>query len=554
MKGRTKLAILLAACAALPWAVTSCSSGGGGTNPPADTTAPVVLQVAPHHGESSVGLDDDVLVVFSEAMDPASAAGQVTLSHGAGDLVWESADSLRVLHDLWPEGTEVTLAVGAGLRDAAGNALAAARTAAFWTWSSQPRLLASTPDSGATGQPTNVSLLLTFSTAMDLASLAGAIAVSPGNPAFTLDAPDWSVVRLTFAGPLAPATPYTVVVGTGAVSASLPPQSLAAPATIAFTTGTTADTTPPTIVSTLPARGAAGVSASTAQAVITFSEPVQNDAFEPERVAAQAFAWVIGEPVWSAGNTVLTLDFRTPLPAGVRFYVVLGAGTYRDLVGNLNTVADSLSFTVAGAPDYLPLREGAWYEFRQRYESSDRPRDSGENTIWVSHENVEGNGRFDRVRWRGAPGQDEDDRMHFQLLADGLKLRGFYDQGAAASRWLSPVVDYLPLPLRAMTWSGTSGADGADLAYEGHVLGQEALVTEIEEGPRLRWDGCWKATLYHAMSAGGELHETGTDTLWVAPGVGIVQVHSSNQEYDGGVVTRTYWSRDRLTGLDPFGH
>jgi len=517
MMGRWKLVIVMAAAVVLPLGLAACDGGGDDGTTPQDTAAPFVLEIHPHDGETGVGLDDEIMIVFSEAMEPGSAAGQVALSHGGAVLDWQSPDTLVVGHGVWPEGAEVTCTVGAGLTDAAGNPLLAARTASFWTWSAQPRFLASEPDSGAVGVPTNTTLRLLFTHPMDPFSLAAAMTVAPGAPDFDVDRLDWNTVLVTFDAPLAASTQYTVTIGAGALTDEMTPRPLAAPATIVFTTGATSDTTPPYVVTTSPARNATGVHPAVAAATIQFSEPIDTDQFYATRVAGQAFVWIAGEPVWSAGNTIVTLPFRTPLPAGVRMFAIFGPGTFRDAVGNANTVADSLAFTVTGVADHLPLVNDAWAMFERTSAESVPLRADWADTIWVRNENVEVNGRFDRVRYNGSLGGEVDDIMHFQLTSQALQLRGFYNWDASADIWLSPVVDFITLPFAVGDWSGSTSADGVTLEYDGHILGRENLPLETgEDNPPLVLEGCWKVVLNHAMIAGGFTTETGADTLWAA--------------------------------------
>ena len=82
--------------------------------------------VFPEDGALMVTSPDAVMIEFDEAMDPDSAAGQVTLSTGTlGALDWISETSLMVAYSGIPQATRFTVTLGAGLKDVAGNGLAA---------------------------------------------------------------------------------------------------------------------------------------------------------------------------------------------------------------------------------------------------------------------------------------------------------------------------------------------------------------------------------------------------------------------------------------------
>ena len=95
------------------------------------------------------------------------------------------------------------------------------------------------------------------------------------------------------------------------------------------------------------------------------------------------------------------------------------------------------------------------------------------------------------------------------------------------------------------------GEGTADLEFMGTVVGQETFVWDaIESGdPDIVWEGCWKSILYHEITAGGETIEVGADTLWYAPGVGVIQQYEGlTENTDEG--TRESWSHMQLHELD----
>ena len=132
--------ILVALLLGLALALASCSDDP--TDPATDTTAPLVVSVNPSQDDGNVDLDEELAIAFNEDMDPATATGGVTLSHGTvTGTAWTDARTLVVSHTDWPEGTEITATATVGLTDEAGNALATAFAWNFWTWTDEVLLL-----------------------------------------------------------------------------------------------------------------------------------------------------------------------------------------------------------------------------------------------------------------------------------------------------------------------------------------------------------------------------------------------------------------------------
>jgi hypothetical protein len=116
-----------------------------------DTTAPLIVDTTPRSDELQVATDSAISIVFNEAMAPATATGQVTLSSGgAPALDWLDGRTLSVQHGTpWAEGVQVTVTIGAGLADVAGNALASPATFSFFTETSALLFVTSLTAGGA---------------------------------------------------------------------------------------------------------------------------------------------------------------------------------------------------------------------------------------------------------------------------------------------------------------------------------------------------------------------------------------------------------------------
>jgi hypothetical protein len=287
---------------------------------------------------------------------------------------------------------------------------------------------------------------------------------------------------------------------------------------------------------------------------MNFSEPIDQNHARPTRIAAPLMAVAPGEPQWNAEGTQLTIYLRTPLPAGVRLFAVFEQGDFRDLNGNVNAAADSASLTVAGNVDYIPIHTDWQWLYERWGEENPVRKEPYEEYVKVQFENRSGS-RFDWTEYRWDSYYEvweESDRLYMEKNATGLYLRGFDGDGDDVT--FSPSVVYQPLPFAVGDWDGTATAstgDGdAELAYEGEIVGQSIIVWENGGSgePNLVWEGVWQSILHHQITAGLEVVEVGTDTLWYAPGLGLLQQYSSGtEETDEGTVQ--WWSRMRLEEL-----
>jgi hypothetical protein len=198
------------------------------------------------------------------------------------------------------------------------------------------------PPAGATGVPSNSSLVITFSEAMNLVATTNAITVTP---AITCTGGwSWNVAQTTTTcvptAPLAYTTPYTVSVSAAAVDLA---NNALTPYSSTFTTGIAPDTTPPTIVSTTPSQRASGIS-RLAKISVIFSEPMDiNNTQTAFQITSPV--GITGTFAWSSGNTVMTFTPSVQYPYGseVTWSVSTGA---RDAAGNPKATNDTFVFAV----------------------------------------------------------------------------------------------------------------------------------------------------------------------------------------------------------------
>jgi hypothetical protein len=251
--------------------------------------------------------------------------------------------------------TATVVGGAAGVKDAAGNVLAADKVWSFTILAdtTAPIVTATSPAAGATGVSRTANVTATFSEAMDPATI-NATTVTLRDPANNLVPATLSYNATSRVATLNPSasldfgTTYTATVLGGSGGAKdLAGNPLAADRVWTFTT--VFDTTPPTINSISPASGATGVS-RTANVTATFSEAV-----DPASVNGSTFVLVNAATgtavsatlaISSNGRTV-TLNPVATLPSLTQFTarVVGGPAGIKDLVGN-PLVADRVwSFT-----------------------------------------------------------------------------------------------------------------------------------------------------------------------------------------------------------------
>ena len=139
-------------------------------------TLPAVRLISPGGGASGVHFDAVVTATFTMAMDPASiTATTVTLKNGltAVPAAVTYAGLVATLTPASPlaENTTYTVVVTPGVRNTEGEYMARARTWDFTTGTS-PTVLSTNPLSAAIGVSRTPAIRVTFSEAMDPASLS----------------------------------------------------------------------------------------------------------------------------------------------------------------------------------------------------------------------------------------------------------------------------------------------------------------------------------------------------------------------------------------------
>ena len=166
--------------------LTGCGGGGGtGTTTiptqQKDTLKPSVISTTPALNSMAVGTNSAIAVTFNEAIDPASINAQtfILLKDGtipvAGSVTCIGTTALFRPTENLSAGASYTANVTTGVKDLAGNAMAANYTWQFTTGQNSditpPTVIAKFPASNSVSVALNSATTVTFNEAIDPASI-----------------------------------------------------------------------------------------------------------------------------------------------------------------------------------------------------------------------------------------------------------------------------------------------------------------------------------------------------------------------------------------------
>src|ERR1051325_7681287 len=220
-----------------------------------------------------------------------------------------------------------------------------------------PTVSFTVPANGATGVAINAKIAVTFSEAMNPATIhRGTVALKQDGPhgrggPEVIGTVSYTGVTATFtpAGNLAPNTAYTATVRRSVKD--LAGDKLDSDFDWTFTTGATPDTTPPTVSFTVPANAATGVAVNQKIAA-AFSEAMDPLTISPATFTLKQGTTVVAGTVTYAGVTA-TFDPLSNL-APHTAYTATVRRSVRDLTGNALATDFSWSFATGATPDTTP--------------------------------------------------------------------------------------------------------------------------------------------------------------------------------------------------------
>jgi methionine-rich copper-binding protein CopC len=331
-----------------------------------DEVGPTVTATTPANGAVGVSPSTTVTVTFSEPADASTiTASSFTLretSSGTpvtGTVTYDAATRVATFMPSSPlaQRTGYTATVAGSVRDAAGNQMGADFQFSFTTSDiTAPTVTSTVPADLATNVSPGVVVSATFSEAMDPATINGTTftlrATVSGTAVTGTVAYNAGTNTATFtpSAPLPGGTNYTATITTGATDQAGNP--LAANKTWTFTT---ADTTPPTVITVNPANNSTNV-ATNATVSVTFSEPmnaamITTATFNLRNTATSAL--VAGAVSYNPASNVATFTPGGPLADGTNYTVTVTTGV-QDASGNALASDFTSNFATAPAADVTP--------------------------------------------------------------------------------------------------------------------------------------------------------------------------------------------------------
>jgi hypothetical protein len=345
-------AYLLLVALALVVLMVGCAGGGGGLEP----TGPTMSSTSPGNDATGVATNGKIAAAFSKDIDPSTITTATFVVTGpgavpvAGTVAYQSPTATFTPAAGLAPNTRFTATITTGVRDLAGNPLASAHVWSFTTGATAdttaPTVTSTSPLDGATAVSINTSITATFSEAMDPLMVTTATFTLRGiAPVLGTVAYVGTTATFRPAASLAPNTAFTATITTGAKDLAANP--LVGARVWSFTTGAAADTTAPTVRSTIPANGATNLSVNRS-ITATFSE-----AMDPLTVTTATFTLKRGLTPVSGTVTYVgtTATFRpaASLAPNTTFTATITIGA-RDLAGNPLARAYVWSFATGLAP------------------------------------------------------------------------------------------------------------------------------------------------------------------------------------------------------------
>jgi hypothetical protein len=300
-------------------------------------TAPYVVSTSPVNDAVNVPLADPIVITFSEPMATGTVAYPLTPPDVILTPVWSLGDTVLTLNHATDFTACQAYQVDISGMDLDSNDLVPTPTVLrFTALCDLPSILTTDPPDNAIDVPLNQDIVVTFSEAMNTVTVS-----CVPNPVITLT-PVWSggdtVLTLSHATPFTASTMYTVTcTGQDMDGNNLDPGPVPNPWSF-----TTMAMVPPEITNTDPPDNAIDVPLNQ-DIVVTFSE-----AMNIGTVSCTPNPVITLTPVWSVGDTVLTLSHATPFTPSTLYTMTC---TGQDMDGNdlvAGPVPNPWSFTTAG--------------------------------------------------------------------------------------------------------------------------------------------------------------------------------------------------------------
>jgi len=372
--------------------VTNASGPSGTQTFTVTGFAPTVTFTNPANGATSIPINRKIAATFSKAMDPTTiTAATFTLvgtTNIAGTVSYNAANNVATFA---PTGnltasTTYTATITATAKDLSGTSLASPFVWTFTTGATAdttaPTVISTNPPGGVGGVPLNQKIAATFSKVMDAATISGTtFTVTLGTTTAVAGTVSYVGTTATFTpgANLTASSHYIATITTGAKD--LAGNALASPFVFDFTTGTTSNTSAPTVTSTVPLDMAPNVNKN--QTInATFSTGM-----DPATISTITFTLagpgttsVTGTVSCNSGCTIATFTPTANLTASAVYTATVTTGA-KDLSGNALAANKVWTFTVGTTTGTGPVSLGAAGTFAGSMGGAAGETNSGINTV-----------------------------------------------------------------------------------------------------------------------------------------------------------------------------
>lgn len=297
--------------------------------------SPSIIDTIPKNGSTNVSLNSNIVITFSDAMDHALTQGAISASPSiSGSFYWDGTSKIITWNPTadFQQNRQYIITISTSAKSQIGESLQYPYSFSFMTGSTTgpipPNVKSTSPIDGATAVPLNTKISIMFDKAMNHTSTEDAISSVPTIGWYIQWTSADTGITLTPSQPLMPNTKYTLIVDNTA--RSFEGLNLQTQFQFSFTTGTTVDIIPPSVVATTPNDGQENVEKDV-KIIITFSEAMDTVATEN---AVSISPGAIVDKTWSDGNKNITLSVQ--LEEGKTYTITISIGA-KDLAGNAMT-------------------------------------------------------------------------------------------------------------------------------------------------------------------------------------------------------------------------
>lgn len=292
---------------------------------------PTILSHYPDVGDTGIPSNADVIVNFSEPMNPMGAFTWTIFPNVPGMTpAWSNGDQTATFTHAatdFTECTQYTFTITEAYDLAGLNIVPSPYSWDFWTVCPEPVILSRTPDVGATDVLLNADIVVVFSKSMNTGTLSYSVSPDPGGwlaAAWSMTNVADDTVTLEHTILFTENTVYDVDIDCQDTSGQSLNRTASAPLPWSFTT----IGIPPEITNTDPVDASSGI-AVVADIVIDFSEAIDTGTFLWS-ISPDPTGWLA--EAWTPGDQIVTLSHTSPYTECLQYTVTVSVAD--DLAGN----------------------------------------------------------------------------------------------------------------------------------------------------------------------------------------------------------------------------